>query len=101
MEMVGFSAGTLAQMSKVAATSLSSNTIGQVFVGLMVKGPEVGSASHKVFDKETRNGVVCGGMLVCCGYVWWEVTVIFGGVLSCCYSWNAVAWNSMEFEYGV
>ena len=36
MEFVGFSSATLAQFNKVAATSLSSNTIGQIFVGLMV-----------------------------------------------------------------
>merc|ERR550537_630367 len=38
MEFVGFSARTLAIFT-VAATSLSSNTMGQVFCGLMVTPP--------------------------------------------------------------
>jgi len=54
MEFVGFSSNTLAQFNKVAATSLSSNTIGQIFVGLMVKGPEVGSESRALFEQENE-----------------------------------------------
>ena len=54
MEMVGFSEATLAQFKKVAATSLSSNTIGQIFVGLMVKGPAPDSPSRCLFDCEQQ-----------------------------------------------
>ena len=43
----------LAQFTKVAATSLSSGTIGQVFVGLMVTPPTPGEPSHALFARET------------------------------------------------
>lgn len=52
MEMVGFSLPFHAQMAKVAATSLSSNTIGQVFVGLMVTPPKDGDPSYALFKEE-------------------------------------------------
>eukprot|EP00439_Symbiodinium_sp_Y106_P016492 s3250_g2.t1 len=37
----------------MAATSLSSNTLGQIFMGLMVKPPEPGEPSYELFQKET------------------------------------------------
>lgn len=52
MEFVGFSERTLAQFTKVAATSLSSNTIGQVFCGLMVTPPKTDGPSYPLFRKE-------------------------------------------------
>lgn len=52
MEMNGFSANFHAQMTKVAATSLSSNTIGQIFVGLMVTPPKEGDPSYPLFKQE-------------------------------------------------
>uniref|UniRef100_A0A7S0J083 Aminotransferase class I/classII large domain-containing protein n=2 Tax=Calcidiscus leptoporus TaxID=127549 RepID=A0A7S0J083_9EUKA len=54
LEMVGFSEATLGQFTKVAATSLSSCTIGQVFIGLMVQGPAKGSPSQQLFDQEAQ-----------------------------------------------
>ena len=53
MEFVGFSEEVLGQFTKVAATSLSSGTIGQVFVGLMVTPPQPGEESYDLFQKET------------------------------------------------
>jgi alanine transaminase len=52
MEMVGFSEEVVAQFTKVAATSLSSGTIGQIFVGLMVKSPQPGDPSYDLFRRE-------------------------------------------------
>ncbi|CAJ1355515.1 unnamed protein product [Effrenium voratum] len=46
MEYVGFSEAVLTEFTKMAATSLSSNTLGQIFVGLMVKPPQPGRAAH-------------------------------------------------------
>ena len=54
LEMVGFSEATLGQFTKVAATSLSSCTIGQVFIGLMVQGPAEGTPSKQLFDQESK-----------------------------------------------
>merc|ERR1712232_195799 len=39
--------------TKVAATSLSSNTLGQVFCGLMVKPPKEGEPSYDLFMQES------------------------------------------------
>jgi len=52
-EFVGFSDSVLSVFAKVASTSLSSNTLGQVMVGLMVKPPAKGDASFKLFEEET------------------------------------------------
>jgi len=52
MEMVGFPEEVVAQFTKVAATSLSSGTIGQIFVGLMVKPPKPGAPSYDLFKRE-------------------------------------------------
>lgn len=52
MEMVGFSEDVIAQFTKVAATSLSSGTIGQIFVGLMVAPPKPGEPSYERFKQE-------------------------------------------------
>eukprot|EP00747_Dinoflagellata_sp_TGD_P138665 gnl/TRDRNA2_/TRDRNA2_175804_c0_seq1.p1 gnl/TRDRNA2_/TRDRNA2_175804_c0~~gnl/TRDRNA2_/TRDRNA2_175804_c0_seq1.p1 ORF type:complete len:509 (-),score=70.54 gnl/TRDRNA2_/TRDRNA2_175804_c0_seq1:349-1875(-) len=59
-EFVGFSDRTMAQFGKVAATSLSSNTLGQIFVGLMVKPPKPGEPSYALFKKETD--AIFGGL---------------------------------------
>jgi len=40
-------------MTKVAATSLSSNTIGQLFVGMMVTPPKEGEPSYALFKQES------------------------------------------------
>jgi len=53
MEYVGFSDSVLSQFTKMAATSLPSNTLGQIFMGLMVKPPEPGEPSYELFQKET------------------------------------------------
>mgnify|MGYP002817920309 CR=1 FL=1 len=55
LEMVGFSDATRAQFTKVAATSLSSGTIGQCFVGMMVSGPKEGEPSHALFAQESAD----------------------------------------------
>lgn len=60
MEFVGFDADTRAQFTKIAATSLSSGTIGQIFVGLMVTPPPKGAPSHKKFSKEVD--AIFGGL---------------------------------------
>ena len=52
MELCGFSEEVVAMLSKVAATSLSSGTIGQIFVGLMVTPPRAGGAAHALFVQE-------------------------------------------------
>merc|ERR1711876_100480 len=54
MEMVGFSDNFHQQMTKVAATSLSSNTIGQIFIGMMVTPPKPGDPSHALFKEESE-----------------------------------------------
>merc|ERR1719499_2033091 len=59
MEYNGFSPGFHAQLNKVAATSLSSNTVGQIFVGLMVTPPKEGDPSYALF-KEERDGIFEG-----------------------------------------
>eukprot|EP00931_Biecheleriopsis_adriatica_P040395 TRINITY_DN23158_c0_g1_i1.p1 TRINITY_DN23158_c0_g1~~TRINITY_DN23158_c0_g1_i1.p1 ORF type:complete len:510 (-),score=96.62 TRINITY_DN23158_c0_g1_i1:59-1588(-) len=53
MEFVGFSAKVMAQFTKMAATSLSSGTLSQIFVGLMVTPPVEGEPSYELFQKET------------------------------------------------
>jgi alanine transaminase len=55
LEMVGFSDATRAQFTKVAATSLSSGTIGQCFVGMMVSGPKEGEPSYSLFAQESAD----------------------------------------------
>lgn len=52
MEFVGFSDAVLGQFTKMAATSLSSGTLSQIFVGLMVKPPLEGEPSYELFQKE-------------------------------------------------
>merc|ERR1712083_1077977 len=54
MEFVGFSERTLALFTKVAATSLSSNTLGQIFCGLMVTPPKEGEPSYQLFSEESK-----------------------------------------------
>mmetsp|Transcript_48482 Transcript_48482/g.108903 ORF Transcript_48482/g.108903 Transcript_48482/m.108903 type:complete len:508 (-) Transcript_48482:23-1546(-) len=53
MEYVGFSDSVLGQFTKMAATSLSSNTLGQIFMGMMVTPPEPSEPSYELFQKET------------------------------------------------
>merc|ERR1719422_574777 len=54
MEMVGFSERFKQQMTKVAATSLSSNTLGQIFIGMMVTPPKPGDTSHGLFKEGAK-----------------------------------------------
>jgi alanine transaminase len=51
-EFVGFSDRTMAQFTKVAATSLSCNTLGQIFCGLMVTPPAEDGPSYAKFKSE-------------------------------------------------
>merc|ERR1712137_1336100 len=53
-EFVGMSDAVLALFVKVASTSLSSNTLGQIMVGLMVTPPKKGDPSYALFQKETK-----------------------------------------------
>jgi alanine transaminase len=53
MEYIGFSERSLGVFGKVAATSLSPNTLGQIFVGLMVTPPKEGEPSFALFQKES------------------------------------------------
>jgi len=52
MESVGFDNATYAQVKKLGAAVLSSNTIGQIACGLMVKPPKLGDPSYPLFVKE-------------------------------------------------
>ena len=54
LEYIGFSEAMALQMRKLAASTLSSNTIGQVFVGLMVNPPKPGDESYELYERETR-----------------------------------------------
>jgi alanine transaminase len=53
-EFVGMSDSVMSLFVKVASTSLSSNTMGQIMVGLMVTPPKKGDASYASFQKETK-----------------------------------------------
>jgi len=53
MEFVGFPPDVLAMFSKVAASSLCSGTVGQVFVGLMVTPPAQHQPSFDRFASES------------------------------------------------
>jgi alanine transaminase len=55
VEYVGFSEGMALQMRKLAASTLSSNTIGQISVGLMVNPPKLGDESYPLYQKETSD----------------------------------------------
>lgn len=59
-EFVGIPDDVLEMFVKVASTSLSSGTIGQICCGLMAKSPEKGEPSYELFDKETK--VIFNGM---------------------------------------
>merc|ERR1712150_133281 len=54
MGFVGMSEQVMALFVKVASTSLSSNTLGQIMCGLMVTPPKKGEPSYALFEKETR-----------------------------------------------
>lgn len=53
-EFVGMSNEVMALFVKVASTSLSSNTLGQIMCGLMVTPPKKGEASDALFQRETK-----------------------------------------------
>lgn len=53
VEIVGFSEPMALQMRKLAASTLSSNTLGQVVVGLMVNPPKKGDESYPLYAQET------------------------------------------------
>ena len=55
VEYVGFSEAMSLQMRKLAASTLSSNTLGQVFVGLMVNPPKPGDESYTLYAEETQS----------------------------------------------
>ncbi|KAF4658514.1 hypothetical protein FOZ61_005545 [Perkinsus olseni] len=55
MELVGFDEPTLAQFNKVAASCLSSNTLGQIFVGLMCTPPPEDGPSYPLFKQERQS----------------------------------------------
>ena len=55
VEYVGFSESMGLQMRKLAASTLSSNTIGQIIVGLMVNPPKPGDESYALYASETQN----------------------------------------------
>lgn len=59
-EFVGMSERVMGLFSKVASTSLSSNTLGQVMCGLMVTPPKEGEPSYTTFQKETE--AIFGGL---------------------------------------
>jgi alanine transaminase len=53
VEYVGFDPEMLLQFRKLAASTLSSNTLGQIIVGLMVNPPRSGDPSFELFKEET------------------------------------------------
>ena len=53
-ELVGMSPGVVDLFVKVASTSLSSNTLGQIMCGLMVTPPREGEPSYDLFREETE-----------------------------------------------
>lgn len=55
VEYTGFSESMAMQMKKLAASTLSSNTVGQVIVGLMVNPPRVGDESYALYAQETKD----------------------------------------------
>jgi alanine transaminase len=52
MEVHGFDKETFAQILKVAASQLSSNTVGQIACGLLVKPPKTGDPSFALYERE-------------------------------------------------
>jgi alanine transaminase len=59
-EFVGIPDDVVQTFVKMASTSLSSGTLGQICCGLMAKSPEKGEPSYELFDKETK--VIFNGM---------------------------------------
>ena len=53
VEYIGFDDPMMAQFRKLAASALCSNTLGQIFVGLMVNPPKVGDVSYAEYIEET------------------------------------------------
>jgi alanine transaminase len=53
-EFVGIPNDVLEMFTKMASTSLSSSTIGQICMGLTVTSPERGQPSYELFDKEAK-----------------------------------------------
>jgi len=54
-ELHGFDPAVQAQLLKLVSIGLCSNTMGQIAVGLMVRPPKAGEASHEVFATERGN----------------------------------------------
>ena len=52
VEYVGFDEAMSGQLRKLAASTLSSNTLGQVIVGLMVNPPKPGDESYALYESE-------------------------------------------------
>jgi len=59
MEIVGLLESSQAVLSKVACTSLSSNTMGHIMCGLMVAPPKEGDPSFALYKQE-RDGIFDG-----------------------------------------
>lgn len=66
-EFVGIPNDVLEMFMKMASTSLSSSTIGQICMGLTVTSPEKSQPSYELFDNETKtiyNGMKERAMLI-------------------------------------
>ena len=54
VEYYGFDSDMLGQLRKIAASSLSPCTLGQIFVGLMVNPPKSGDPSYNLYASECK-----------------------------------------------
>ena len=54
VEYVGFSDAMMLQFRKLAASTLSSNTLGQIIMGMMVNPPQPGDESYPLYSAETE-----------------------------------------------
>jgi alanine transaminase len=52
MELIGFGPSMMAEFAKMGASGLSSNTLGQIFCGVMACPPEPGDESYELYHKE-------------------------------------------------
>ena len=53
MELIGFDSATFQEIKKLAASSLSGPTLGQIACGAMVDPPKPGEESYDLYQKET------------------------------------------------
>jgi len=54
VEYIGFSEAMMLQFRKLAASTLSSNTVGQIIMGIMVNPPQPGDESYTLYATETE-----------------------------------------------